>query len=96
MRGAAGDMIKTQGWIKGGGKGGAPWDEKGFKLPGGPVYSKAGMMMFPGQRHLPPRDLRQLSRRRRIMSCVYEDCTAADRPTLRVESRYFTPDSAQQ
>ena len=44
----AGDMIKTaKDWIKGGGKPVAPWDEKGFKLPGGPVYSKAGMMMFP-------------------------------------------------
>jgi 3-hydroxyacyl-CoA dehydrogenase/enoyl-CoA hydratase/3-hydroxybutyryl-CoA epimerase len=44
----AADMIKTaKDWIKGGGKAVAPWDEKGFKLPGGPVYSKAGMMMFP-------------------------------------------------
>ena len=44
----AGDMIQTaKDWIKGGGKAVAPWDEKGFKLPGGPVYSKAGMMMFP-------------------------------------------------
>ena len=61
------DLIKTaKDWIKAGGKGVAPWDEKGFRLPGGPVYSKAGMMTFPaGQRHLPPRDLRQLSGRAR-------------------------------
>mgnify|MGYP006202261229 CR=1 FL=1 len=25
----------------------APWDVQGFKLPGGPVDSKAGMMVFP-------------------------------------------------
>ena len=44
----AADMIKAaKEWIKGGGKAVAPWDEKGFKLPGGPVFSKAGMMMFP-------------------------------------------------
>src|SRR6201995_1456111 len=44
----AGDLIKAaKDWIKGGGKAVAPWDEKGFKLPGGPVYSKAGMTMFP-------------------------------------------------
>src|SRR6201996_518026 len=44
----AADLIKSaKDWIKGGGKAVAPWDEKGFKLPGGPVYSKAGMMMFP-------------------------------------------------
>ena len=39
-------MIKTaKDWIKGGGKAVAPWDEKGFKLPGGPVFSKAGMKL---------------------------------------------------
>ena len=53
-------------WIKGGGKAVAPWDEKGFKLPGGPVYSPAGMQILAGrQRHPPPRDLRQLSGRAR-------------------------------
>ena len=55
----AADMIKAaKDWIKGGGKAVAPWDEKGFKLPGGPVFSKAGMHDVPGrQRDLPPRDL---------------------------------------
>src|SRR5258707_13675951 len=44
----AADLIKTaKDWIKGGGKAVAPWDEKGFKLPGGPVFSKNGMMIFP-------------------------------------------------
>src|SRR5581483_9041207 len=42
------DLIKTaKDWIKAGGKGLAPWDVQGFRLPGGPVYSKAGMMTFP-------------------------------------------------
>ena len=37
----AADLIKTaKEWIKAGGKGVAPWDVQGFKLPGGPVYSK--------------------------------------------------------
>ena len=44
----AADLIKAaKDWIKAGGKAVKPWDEKGFRLPGGPVYSKAGMMMFP-------------------------------------------------
>src|SRR5215204_720794 len=34
-------------WIKTGGKPVAPWDVQGFRLPGGPVHSKAGMMTFP-------------------------------------------------
>ncbi len=42
------ELIKAaKDWIKGGGKAVAPWDEKGFKLPGGPVFSRAGMQMFP-------------------------------------------------
>ena len=60
------DMVKTaKDWIKGGGKAVAPWDEKGFKLPGGPVFSKAGMMMFPAGNAIYRRDLRQLSGRAR-------------------------------
>src|SRR3954471_20648170 len=36
----AADLIKAaKDWIKGAGKAIAPWDEKGFKLPGGPVFS---------------------------------------------------------
>ena len=33
--------------IKGGLKPVQPWDEKGFKLPGGPVYSAAGANLWP-------------------------------------------------
>jgi enoyl-CoA hydratase/carnithine racemase len=44
----AADLIKAaKDWIKGGGTAVAPWDEKSFKLPGGPVFSKMGMQMFP-------------------------------------------------
>src|SRR5580698_6291097 len=44
----AGELTqKARDWIKAGGTAKAPWDVDGFKLPGGPVYSKAGMMVFP-------------------------------------------------
>ena len=33
--------------IKGGLKPVAPWDEKGFRLPGGPIYSAAGANLWP-------------------------------------------------
>src|SRR5882672_10160744 len=40
----AADLIKgARGWIKAGGAAKAAWDIEGFRLPGGPVYSKAGM-----------------------------------------------------
>src|SRR5580693_2403531 len=42
------ELIKTaKDWIKAGGSAKAPWDVDGFRLPGGPVYSKMGMMTFP-------------------------------------------------
>src|SRR6202044_3560291 len=65
--GPAADMIK------GGGKAVAPWDEKGFKLPGGPVYSKAGMMMFPAGNAIFRRETYDnYPAARAIMQCVYE------------------------
>ena len=88
----AGDMIKTaKDWIKGGGKAVAPWDEKGFKLPGGPVYSKAGMMMFPAGNAIFRRETYDnYPAARAIMSCVYEGLQLPIDAALRVESRYFT------
>ena len=59
----AGDLVKAaKAWIATSGTAKAPWDIENFKLPGGPVQSKAGMMAFtPANAHLSPRDLRQLS-----------------------------------
>ena len=78
-------------WIKGGGKAIAPWDEKGFKLPGGPVFSKAGMMMFPAGNAIYRRETYDnYPAARAIMSCVYEGLQLPIDAALRVESRYFT------
>src|SRR6185295_5075809 len=44
----AGELVgAAKKWIKDGGKPVNPWDVDGFRLPGGLVYSKAGMMTFP-------------------------------------------------
>src|SRR5213083_1529414 len=88
----AGDLVKAaKDWIKGGGKAVAPWDEKGFKLPGGPVFSKAGMMMFPAGNAIYRRETYDnYPAARAIMSCVYEGLQLPIDAALRVESRYFT------
>src|SRR6201989_2975870 len=88
----AADMIKVaKDWIKGGGKAVAPWDEKGFKLPGGPVFSKAGMMMFPAGNAIFRRETYDnYPAARAIMQCVYEGLQLPIDAALRVESRYFT------
>src|SRR5262249_31568206 len=38
---------RAKGWIKAGGSPNARGDVDGLKLPGAPVYSKAGIMVFP-------------------------------------------------
>jgi 3-hydroxyacyl-CoA dehydrogenase / enoyl-CoA hydratase / 3-hydroxybutyryl-CoA epimerase len=88
----AADMVKAaKDWIKGGGKAVAPWDEKGFRLPGGPVFSKTGMMMFPAGNAIYRRETYDnYPAARAIMSCVYEGLQLPIDAALRVESRYFT------
>jgi 3-hydroxyacyl-CoA dehydrogenase / enoyl-CoA hydratase / 3-hydroxybutyryl-CoA epimerase len=86
-----GDLIKAaKDWIKGGGKAIAPWDDKNFRLPGGPVYSKAGMMMFPAGNAIYRREtFDNYPAARAVMSCVYEGLQLPIDAGLRVESRYF-------
>jgi 3-hydroxyacyl-CoA dehydrogenase / enoyl-CoA hydratase / 3-hydroxybutyryl-CoA epimerase len=88
----AADLVKAaKDWIKGGGKAIAPWDDKSFKLPGGPVYSKAGMMMFPAGNAIYHRETYDnYPAARAIMQCVYEGLQLPIDAALRVESRYFT------
>ncbi len=68
------DLVKTaKEWIKAGGKAEAPWDVKGFKFPGGLVYSKAGMMTFPAANAIYRRETYDnYPAARAIMQVVYE------------------------
>jgi 3-hydroxyacyl-CoA dehydrogenase/enoyl-CoA hydratase/3-hydroxybutyryl-CoA epimerase len=95
------DLIKTaKDWIKGGGKGVAPWDVQGFKLPGGLVYSKAGMMTFPAANAIYRRETYDnYPGARAILQVVYEGLQLPMDLALRVESRWFakvlrTPEAA--
>ena len=88
----AADLIKTaKDWIKAGGKAVAPWDEKGFKLPGGPVYSKAGMQFFPPANAILRRETYDnYPAARAILQSVYEGLQLPMDAALRVESRWFS------
>ncbi|MFZ1815386.1 MAG: 3-hydroxyacyl-CoA dehydrogenase NAD-binding domain-containing protein [Rhizobiaceae bacterium] len=67
-----------------------PWDEKGFKLPGGPVYSAAGAQLFPPANAIYRRETYDnYPGARAIMKCVYEGLLLPMDTALRVESRYF-------
>jgi 3-hydroxyacyl-CoA dehydrogenase/enoyl-CoA hydratase/3-hydroxybutyryl-CoA epimerase len=89
------DLIKTaKDWIKANGKNPnsakAPWDVEGFRLPGGPVYSKAGMMVFPAANAIYRRETYDnYPAARAILSVVYEGLQLPIDQALRVESRYF-------
>ena len=81
---------KAKDWIKAGGKPTAPWDVDGFRLPGGAVYSKAGMMVFPPANALYRRETYDnYPAARAIMQVVYEGLQLPMDQALRVESRYF-------
>ena len=85
------DLIKAaKDWIRSGGAAKAPWDVDGFKLPGGPVYSKAGMMVFPPANAIYRRETYDnYPAARAIMQVVYEGLQLPIDQALRVESRWF-------
>jgi 3-hydroxyacyl-CoA dehydrogenase / enoyl-CoA hydratase / 3-hydroxybutyryl-CoA epimerase len=85
------DLIKAaKDWIKAGGKTKAPWDTEGFRLPGGPVYSKAGMMTFPAANAIYRRETYDnYPAARAILQVVYEGLQVPFDTALRIESRWF-------
>jgi 3-hydroxyacyl-CoA dehydrogenase/enoyl-CoA hydratase/3-hydroxybutyryl-CoA epimerase len=87
----AGELIAAaKDWIKAGGKPVAQWDLQGFRLPGGPVYSKAGMMVFPPANAIYRRETYDnYPAARAILQCVYEGLQLDMDTALRVESRWF-------
>src|SRR5215468_7500124 len=85
------DLIRTaKDWIKAGGSAKAPWDVDGFKLPGGPVYSKAGIMVFTPANAIYRRETYDnYPAARAILQVVYEGLQLPMDLALRVESRWF-------
>ncbi len=83
-------IASAKAWIKDGGKPEAPWDVKGFKLPGGVVYSKAGFMTFPPANAIYRRETYDnYPAARAIMQCVYEGLLVPMDTALTIESRWL-------
>jgi 3-hydroxyacyl-CoA dehydrogenase/enoyl-CoA hydratase/3-hydroxybutyryl-CoA epimerase len=77
--------------IKGGLKPVQPWDEKGFKIPGGPVYSAAGANLWPPAIAISRREtFGNYPAVTAILKCVYEGLLVPFETGLRIEQRYFT------
>ncbi|RIX97579.1 FAD-dependent oxidoreductase [Aureimonas flava] len=67
------------------------WDEKGFKLPSGPVYSPAGAQVWPAVASLYRKETADnYPGARAIVKCVYEGLLVPIDTALRIEQRYFT------
>ena len=68
-----------------------PWDEKGFKLPGGPVYSAAGANLWPPAIAILRRETYgNYPAASAILKCAYEGLLVPFDTALRIEQRYFT------
>jgi len=87
----AADLVKTaKDWIKASGSAKKPWDMDGFRLPGGAVYAKAGMMTFPAANAIYRRETYDnYPAARAIMQVVYEGLLVPFDHALRIEQRWF-------
>ncbi|MGH6839440.1 MAG: 3-hydroxyacyl-CoA dehydrogenase NAD-binding domain-containing protein [Methylocella sp.] len=87
---AAEIVARAKAWIAGGGKGVAPWDEQGFKLPSGKVFSAQGMMVWPAANAIYRRETHDnYPAAKAILHSVYEGLQLPFDLALRVESRWF-------
>jgi 3-hydroxyacyl-CoA dehydrogenase/enoyl-CoA hydratase/3-hydroxybutyryl-CoA epimerase len=86
-----GDLIAAaKKWITDGGSAQQPWDREGYRIPGGPVFSKPGMMTFPAANAIYRRETYDnYPGARAVLQCVYEGLQVSIDTGLRIESRYF-------
>ncbi len=83
-------VSKAKELINDGLKGVQPWDVKGYKFPGGAVYSPAGFQLFPPANAIYRRETQDnYPGARAIMKCVYEGMLVPFDTALKIESRYF-------
>ncbi len=68
-----------------------PWDEKGFKLPGGAIYSAAGANLWPAATAILRRETYgNYPGAASILKSVYEGLLVPFDTALKIEQRYFT------
>jgi 3-hydroxyacyl-CoA dehydrogenase/enoyl-CoA hydratase/3-hydroxybutyryl-CoA epimerase len=84
-------LIETaKAYIKSGGKAVQPWDEKGFKVPGGSPFSAGGSQIFTGgNAMLHARTFDNYPAQKAIMSAVFEGIQVPIDAGLRIEARYM-------
>ena len=78
-------------YILDGGKAVQPWDEKGFRFPGGLPYTPKGAMLWAAaSSSLRKNSYNNYPAQTAILSAVYEGVQVPIDAALRIEARYFT------
>ncbi|RIJ24383.1 3-hydroxyacyl-CoA dehydrogenase [Henriciella barbarensis] len=82
---------KAKAWVKANPTAKAPWDEKGFKVPGGVPHKSpgAGQVMTMANAMLHAKTYGNFPAQKNILSCVYEGIQVPIDAGLRIETRYF-------
>lgn len=83
-------VARAKDWIKQGGSPVAPWDQDKFKMPSGPIYSKAGMMVWPAASAIVRKEtFDNYPAAKALVQSVYEGLQVPMDLGLKIESRYF-------
>jgi len=83
-------MKKAMEFIQQNKKASQPWDNKGFRIPGGDVMSKDGAMIFTAaSAMIRKKTYGNYPAAGAILSCVYEGLQLPIEKALQVEARYF-------
>lgn len=84
------EVEAAKAWIRGGGKAQQPWDDKGFKLPGGGPYHPVGVQNFiVGNAMIRKQTYGNYPAATNLMKAVYEGIQVPMDAALRIETRYF-------
>ncbi|MGV3578666.1 3-hydroxyacyl-CoA dehydrogenase NAD-binding domain-containing protein [Brevundimonas sp.] len=84
------EVEAAKAWIKGGGKAQQPWDDKGFKQPGGGPYHPVGVQNFiVGNAMIRKQTYGNYPAATNLMKAVYEGLQVPMDAALRIETRYF-------
>ncbi|MEO0982074.1 MAG: 3-hydroxyacyl-CoA dehydrogenase NAD-binding domain-containing protein [Pseudomonadota bacterium] len=88
---AAETVAKAKAWVVANPDAKAPWDEKGFKVPGGVPHRSpgAGQVMTMANAMLAASTYGNFPAQKNILSCVYEGILVPIDAGLRIETRYF-------
>ncbi|MEL7451113.1 MAG: 3-hydroxyacyl-CoA dehydrogenase NAD-binding domain-containing protein [Pseudomonadota bacterium] len=79
-------------WLDGSPDAEAPWDKKGFRIPGGggAMHPKAAQVFMAGSAMTAAKTLHNYPAPIAILSCVYEGSIVPIDTALAIESKYFT------